>query len=260
MTGFDILNITGSVRKSKQKDLFSAVTERSIMSPTLANSILGIRPGEGTGNSKCREWWKVTLSPIPPLGMALQFRGSSSALPSQAPAASTSCICPFGAPSSSFNGKNNFLLYMILELISLLLIRTSSSLSLALICLYSLYSSAIGVRSSFCTFLVGEKAGLRICVTGCLPSAASLHPPTRPTLPIREQNQYLNPLRGKNRGANKLLQRSAGRLPIEAEHNPLVSNTKPHLKHALLIWNCQCGKIKYSPWKGRWYLTRSENF
>lgn len=55
--------------------------------------------------------------------------------------------------------KNNLLLYMILELISLLLIRTSSSLSLALICLYSLYSSAIGVRSSFCTFLVGEKAG-----------------------------------------------------------------------------------------------------
>lgn len=105
MTGFDILNITGSVRKSKQKDLFSAVTERSIMSPTLANSILGMRPGEGAGNSKCREWWKVILSPIPPLGMALQFPGSSSALPSQAPAASTSCICPFGAPSSLFTGK-----------------------------------------------------------------------------------------------------------------------------------------------------------
>lgn len=105
MTGFDILNITGSVRKSKQKDLFSAVTERSIMSPTLANSILGTRPGEGAGNSKCREWRKVILSPIPPLGMALQFPGSSSALPSQAPAASTSCICPFGAPSSLFTGK-----------------------------------------------------------------------------------------------------------------------------------------------------------
>ncbi|KFQ49934.1 hypothetical protein N333_07196, partial [Nestor notabilis] len=37
---------------------------------------------------------------LPPLGMALQFPGSSSALPSQAPTASTSCICPFGALSS----------------------------------------------------------------------------------------------------------------------------------------------------------------
>lgn len=36
---------------------------------------------------------------------------------------------------------------------SLLLIRTSSSRSLALTCLYSLYSSANGERSSFCTFL-----------------------------------------------------------------------------------------------------------
>lgn len=36
---------------------------------------------------------------------------------------------------------------------SLLLIRTSRSFSLALMCLYSLYSSAKGERSSFCTFL-----------------------------------------------------------------------------------------------------------
>ncbi|KFV53402.1 hypothetical protein N328_12052, partial [Gavia stellata] len=43
---------------------------------------------------------KPPFLPLPPLGMALQFPGSSSALPSQAPAASTSCICPFGAPSS----------------------------------------------------------------------------------------------------------------------------------------------------------------
>lgn len=157
MAGFDILNITGSVSKSKQKDPFSEITERSIMSPTLANSILGIRPGERVGNSKCSVM-ESHLSSLPPLGMALQFPGSSSALPSQAPAASTSRVCPFGALSSLFTGKNNLLLYMILELISLLLIRTSSSLSLALICLYSLYSSAIGVRSSFCTFLVGVKA------------------------------------------------------------------------------------------------------
>ncbi|KAL2304842.1 hypothetical protein Nmel_006797 [Mimus melanotis] len=45
----------GSVSKSVQKDPFSAVTERSIVSPTLANSILDIRPGETLGNSKCRE-------------------------------------------------------------------------------------------------------------------------------------------------------------------------------------------------------------
>ncbi|KFW11391.1 hypothetical protein N327_00953, partial [Fulmarus glacialis] len=43
---------------------------------------------------------KPLFLPLPPLGMALQFPGSSSALPSQAPAASTSCICPFGALSS----------------------------------------------------------------------------------------------------------------------------------------------------------------
>lgn len=36
---------------------------------------------------------------------------------------------------------------------SLLLMRTSSSRSLALTCLYSLYSTASGERSSFCTFL-----------------------------------------------------------------------------------------------------------
>uniref|UniRef100_A0A0E9USM0 Uncharacterized protein n=1 Tax=Anguilla anguilla TaxID=7936 RepID=A0A0E9USM0_ANGAN len=35
----------------------------------------------------------------------------------------------------------------------LLLMRTSSSRSLALMCLYSLYSWASGERSSFCTFL-----------------------------------------------------------------------------------------------------------
>ncbi|KFQ57598.1 hypothetical protein N334_03802, partial [Pelecanus crispus] len=43
---------------------------------------------------------KPPFLPLPPLGMALQFPGSSSALPSQAPAASISCICPFGALSS----------------------------------------------------------------------------------------------------------------------------------------------------------------
>lgn len=41
-------------------------------------------------------------------------------------------------------------------LASLLLMRTSSSRSLALTCLYSLYSSASGERSSFCTFLRGR--------------------------------------------------------------------------------------------------------
>lgn len=63
MVGFDILNITGSVSKSKQKDPFSEVAERSVMSPTLANSILGIRPGERVGNSKCRRRWKATFPP-----------------------------------------------------------------------------------------------------------------------------------------------------------------------------------------------------
>lgn len=70
---------------------------------------------------------------------------------------------------------------MILELISLLLIRTSSSLSLALTCLYSLYSSAMGVRSSFCTFLMGVKADHEDFCNRKPPSAASLCPPTRPT-------------------------------------------------------------------------------
>lgn len=171
MAGFDILNITGSVSKSKQKDPFSAVTERSVVSPTLANSILGIRPGETVGNSKCRELQKSAFPPSP-------TSGNDPSVPrellSQAPAASTSCICPFGALSSLFIGKNNLLLYMILELISLLLIRTSSSLSLALTCLYSLYSSAMGVRSSFCTFLVGVKADHEDFCSRKPPSAASL--------------------------------------------------------------------------------------
>lgn len=43
--------------------------------------------------------------------------------------------------------------HMDLESVSLLLMSTSRSLSLALMCLYSLYSSAMGVRSSFWTFL-----------------------------------------------------------------------------------------------------------
>lgn len=55
-------------------------------------------------------------------------------------------------PSLYWQGHERFH-YMILEPISLLLIRTSRSRSLAFTCLYSLYSSAIGARSSFCTFL-----------------------------------------------------------------------------------------------------------
>ena len=68
MAGFDILNITGYVSKSKQKDPFSAVTECSVLSPALADSILGIRPGERVGNSKCREWWNATFPPPPASG------------------------------------------------------------------------------------------------------------------------------------------------------------------------------------------------
>lgn len=41
---------------------------------------------------------------------------------------------------------------------SCLLMRTSRRRSLALILLYSLYSSSIGTRSSFCTFLQGERS------------------------------------------------------------------------------------------------------
>lgn len=44
---------------------------------------------------------------------------------------------------------------------SLLLMRTSSSRSLALTCLYSLYSTANGERSSFCTFLWEQDVGER---------------------------------------------------------------------------------------------------
>lgn len=47
--------------------------------------------------------------------------------------------------------------HMDLESVSLLLMSTSKSLSFALMCLYSLYSSAIGVRSSFWTFLMETK-------------------------------------------------------------------------------------------------------
>lgn len=47
--------------------------------------------------------------------------------------------------------------HMDLESVSLLLMSTSRSLSFAFMCLYSLYSSAIGVRSSFWTFLMQIK-------------------------------------------------------------------------------------------------------
>lgn len=47
--------------------------------------------------------------------------------------------------------------YMDLESVSLLLMSTSKSLSFAFMCLYSLYSSVIGVRSSFWTFLMETK-------------------------------------------------------------------------------------------------------
>ena len=50
-----------------------------------------------------------------------------------------------------------WLSHMDLESVSLLLMSTSKSLSFALMCLYSLYSSAIGVRSSFWTFLMETK-------------------------------------------------------------------------------------------------------
>lgn len=53
--------------------------------------------------------------------------------------------------------------HMDLESASLLLMSTSRSLSFALMCLYSLYSSAIGVRSSFWTFLTEtNERGLRV--------------------------------------------------------------------------------------------------
>lgn len=47
--------------------------------------------------------------------------------------------------------------HMDLESVSLLLMSTSKSLSFAFMCLYSLYSPAIGVRSSFWTFLMETK-------------------------------------------------------------------------------------------------------
>lgn len=51
--------------------------------------------------------------------------------------------------------------YMDLESASLLLMSTSRSLSFALMCLYSVYSSAMGMRSSFWTFLMEtEERGL----------------------------------------------------------------------------------------------------
>lgn len=47
--------------------------------------------------------------------------------------------------------------HMDLESVSLLLMSTSKSLNFAFMCLYSLYSSAIGVRSSFWTLLMETK-------------------------------------------------------------------------------------------------------
>lgn len=97
MVGFDILNITGSVSKSKHKNPFCAVTEDSIMSPTLANSIWASGLEKEWTTANVESDGKPPFLPLLPLGLALQFPGGSSALPSQAPGASTSCSCPLGA-------------------------------------------------------------------------------------------------------------------------------------------------------------------
>lgn len=71
-----------------------------------------------------------------------------------------------------------------LESASLLLMSTSKSLSFALMCLYSLYSSAIGVRSSFWTLLMGtNERGLR---TSC----RLLDDAAQQVQFINPQNQY----------------------------------------------------------------------
>lgn len=61
----------------------------------------------------------------------------------------------FASGSPSLPKSQSFHLQINL-LESRLLMRTSSRRSLALTCLYSLYSSANGERSSFCTFLRGR--------------------------------------------------------------------------------------------------------
>lgn len=213
------------------------------MSPTLANSILDIRSGETVGNSKCREWQQSTFPPSPTSGNDPSVPRELLSSPSQAPAASTSCICPFGALSSLFIGKNNLLLYMILELISLLLIRTSSSLSLALTCLYSLYSSAMGVRSSFCTFLVGVKADHEDFCNRKPPSTNKINK-AAPLLHSWSGNKTKTLILWEKKaptkiGVKKLPQQSVGCLCAEAEHNPTVPNIKSYLKHVLLLWNHQ---------------------
>lgn len=250
MVGFDILNITGSVSKSKHKNPFCAVTEDSIMSPTLANSIWASGLEKEWTTANVESDGKPPFLPLLPLGLALQFPGGSSALPSQAPGASTSCSCPLGALSSTFTGETNLLLYIIFELISLLLIRTSSSLSLALICLYSLYSSDIGVRSSFCTFLGGVKRGHEdFCartssLSSLPPPADNIRSKTYKTAhllhyPSGNKNKVIFILGEKTAGARQMYQQSGGSLHVKAEQNPMVLNAKSYLKHVLLHWNCQ---------------------
>lgn len=209
MAGFDILNITGSVSKSYRRipsvqSLSAVLCLLHWQTPFWAS---GLEKEWATANVESDR--NPPFLPLPPLGMTLQFSGSSSAFPSQVPAASTSCICPFGALSSLFIGKNNLLLYMILELISLLLIRTSSSLSLALTCLYSLYSSAMGVRSSFCTFLVGVKADHEDFFNRKPPQQPpsvpqqDLQSSSSPPLLIREQDQNIYTWREKKKKQQK---------------------------------------------------------
>lgn len=242
LAGSDTLNISGSVSKSKQKDPFSKVTERSVVSPTPANFVLGIQTPSGpekewaTASVKSdgktpflpsRLWeWPFSSPGVPQLFLARLLLHPLHAFVHLV----LSPLCLLA--------KNNHLLYMILELISLLLIRTSSSLSLAFICLYSLYSSAIGVRSSFCTFLVGVKADREDFSNGRRSFLSSFSPPPKqdlqrssfPPLSIREQTKNFYPPRGekkeiKKRG--KLLQESHGHLHSEAEHSPMVPNAKP---------------------------------
>ncbi|KFR12655.1 hypothetical protein N306_02840, partial [Opisthocomus hoazin] len=79
----------------------------SVQSPSAVSCLLRWQtPFWASGLEK--EWATASVEsdgtppflPLPPPGMAPQFPGSCSALPSQAPAASTACMCPFGTLSS----------------------------------------------------------------------------------------------------------------------------------------------------------------
>lgn len=111
--------------------------------------------------SVCRHIKSCSQDTLASSMQAVSKAGNGSRRQSDRSEAGDCLLCKFSSKAAAFQSCS-FLgelsctppaFHMDLESASLLLMSTSSKRSFAFMCLYSLYSSAIGVRSSFWTFL-----------------------------------------------------------------------------------------------------------